>query len=158
MNARSKHENATLEELERSNWGEPTYDSHLVKECHRLRRVRLRLLTLENLRILIGQNIGLQFLMPLAIEQLEQDPLAAGDFYPGDLLCSVLRVQPKYWDGDAEGFRKVAVIVERARKLAASEGNVVERAIEEAINVFARVGSGGSNNVLMGRRAKRARP
>jgi hypothetical protein len=158
MKARTESGNATLEELERSDWGEPTYDSHLVKECHRLRRVQLRLLTVENLRILIGQNIGLQFLVPLAIEKLEREPLAAGDFYPGDLLCSLLRVQPTYWQDDAEGHGKLAAILERARELAVSEGKVVTRAIEEATSAFSSVGSVGSNNVLKGRRAKRARP
>ena len=136
MSVRTKYGNATLEELERSNRGEPAYDSHLVTECHRLRRVQLRLLTVENLRILIGQNIGLPFLMPLAIEQLEQDPLAEGDFYPGDLLCSVLCVEPKYWEGDAEARRKVAAIAERARKRVGAEEKAVVRAFEKAMSVF----------------------
>jgi contact-dependent growth inhibition (CDI) system CdiI-like immunity protein len=51
----------------------------------------------EDLRIMIGQNIGLSYLLPLAIEQLQHDPLVAGDFYPGDLLEAVLRVEPSFW-------------------------------------------------------------
>ena len=50
----------TLQQLEGSDWGDPTYDSHLVTECHRLRRVPLREFTVEKLRIMIGQQIGLQ--------------------------------------------------------------------------------------------------
>lgn len=45
--------NKSLEQLEGQDWGEPTYDSHLVTECHRLRRVPLREFTTENLRIMI---------------------------------------------------------------------------------------------------------
>src|SRR5262245_24341322 len=112
MNARSRHGNATLEELERSNWGEPAYGSQVVTECHRLRRVQLRMLTIENLRILIGQNIGLQFVMPLAVEQLEKNPLAQGDFFPGDLLCSVLRGSPDYWHKNGGARREFAAIAE----------------------------------------------
>ncbi len=54
----------SLQELEHSDWGEPTYDSHLVTTIHRLRRVPLRQYTVEDLRIMIGQNIGLQYLIP----------------------------------------------------------------------------------------------
>jgi hypothetical protein len=35
----------TLQDLEGVDWGEPTYNSHLVVECHRLRRVPLDRLT-----------------------------------------------------------------------------------------------------------------
>jgi hypothetical protein len=46
--------------------------------------------TVEDLRIMIGQQIGLWHLMPLTVAVLEQDPLAEGDFYAGDLLSSVI--------------------------------------------------------------------
>jgi hypothetical protein len=129
-----------------------------VTECHRLRRVQLRLLTVENLRILIGQSIGLLFLIPLALEQLEKNPLAEGDFYPGDLLCAVLRVKADFWEVHAQLREQVGGIAGRARLLAASEGKVVVRAIEEALSVFASSANERSNNVLQERRAKRARP
>jgi hypothetical protein len=32
----------SLQQLDGQEWGEPTFDSHLVNECHRLRRVPLR--------------------------------------------------------------------------------------------------------------------
>jgi hypothetical protein len=51
----------------------------------------------EDLRILIGQGIGLPWLVPLALETLEVDPLAEGDCYPGDLLASVLGVPAEFW-------------------------------------------------------------
>jgi hypothetical protein len=136
MKSLHKYDNATLEELERSNWGEPTYRSHLVTQCHRLRRVQLRSLTVENLRILIGQNIGLPFLIPLAIEKLQQNPLAEGDFYPGDLLCAVLRAEPEFWKSHADSRSEIRSICERARELAGSEGKIVVRAIEEASALF----------------------
>ncbi len=69
----------SLQELERDGWGQPDYDSHLVQTCHRLRRVPLADFTTEDLRIMIGQKIGLLFLVPLALEKLEEDPLTEGD-------------------------------------------------------------------------------
>ena len=60
----------TLTQLEHHDWGPPPYDSFLVKECHRLRHVPLRDLTVENLRMLVGQGISLVYTVPLALEQL----------------------------------------------------------------------------------------
>lgn len=89
----------TLQELEGHDWGEPNFPSHLVITCHTLRRKPLRDFTVEDLRIMIGQNIGLNYLIPLAIEQLRRDPLVAGSFYEGDLLVAVLRAESGFWQG-----------------------------------------------------------
>lgn len=88
----------TLQDLDGQVWPEPAHSSHLVTTCHRLRRKPLDQFTPEDLRILIGQNISLDVLIPLAIERLEQDPLIAGDLYPGDLLATVTRVEPAFWE------------------------------------------------------------
>ena len=79
----------TLQELDGEDWGEPTYPSHLVNECHRLRTVPLKDFRVEDLRRLIGQKFSLEYLVPLALERLEADPWIDGD-YEGDLLNSVL--------------------------------------------------------------------
>ena len=102
----------TLEELEDADWGEPSYHSHLVETCHELRRKPLRDFTIEDLRIMIGQQIGLPFLVPLALDILEQNPLAEGDFFAGDLLYSVFRVRLVFLErssaapGTSRGSRK----------------------------------------------------
>lgn len=101
----------TLEELERSNWGEPNFPSYLVTTCHKLRRKKLKDFTVEDLRIMIGQNIGLPFLMPLAIEILKESPLAAGDFYAGDLLNSVLSIETEFWQRNVELWQDVEHII-----------------------------------------------
>jgi hypothetical protein len=48
---------STIEELEDARWDEPAFPSHLVSECHRLRKLPLGRFTIENLRIMLGQNI-----------------------------------------------------------------------------------------------------
>jgi hypothetical protein len=80
----------TLEELEGDDWGEPKFSSYVVTTCHRLRRKPVRDLTDEELRLATGQQMGLQFLLPIAIKRLQSDPLASGDMYPGALLENVL--------------------------------------------------------------------
>lgn len=89
---------STLEKLENSVWANSDFKSHLVQRCHQLRKIPLDKLTVEDLRILIGQQIGLKFIVDIAIEKLTADILAEGDFYPGDLLKSVIGIDKKYWD------------------------------------------------------------
>jgi hypothetical protein len=101
----------TLEELEGVEWGPPTYPSQLTSTCHRLRKKPIGECGVEDLRMLIGQNVGLPFLVPLALELLERDALVAGDFYPGDLLGSLLRAERKYWERHASERGRLDVIV-----------------------------------------------
>jgi len=90
--------NRTIEALTGTTWGAPSYNSYLVRRCHELVTKQVSDLTVEDLRLLIGQNIALPYLIPLALEKLEEDPLAAGDFHPGDLLDAVTRSLPRFWE------------------------------------------------------------
>jgi len=47
--------------------------------------------------MLVGQKIGLEYLIPMAIEHLEKNPWCSGDYYDGDLLEVVLRVDAEFW-------------------------------------------------------------
>jgi hypothetical protein len=100
----------SLENLEKDIWNEPEYRSHLVTTCHRLRKKQLKDFDIENLRIMIGQNIGLNFLIPLSIEELKQNILVEGDFYEGDLLKSVLTSETDYWKKEKENWSLVCKI------------------------------------------------
>lgn len=103
----------TLDDLE-GTWPEPDYDSYVLRETHRLRGVPIGEMTIENLRLLIGQGIGLDWLVPVALDILRVDPMAEGDFYPGDLLSAVSRVRVEYWQShphetaDFEAIRQAA--------------------------------------------------
>ena len=46
---------------------------------------------------MIGQQIALTHLLPLALAHLEENPLAEGDLYLGDLLDAVLGVDEEFW-------------------------------------------------------------
>jgi hypothetical protein len=102
-------EEGTLQELEGEDWGEPTYDSYVVTTCHRMRRKRICDLTVEELRLAIGQQMGLKFLLPIAIRKLNDDPFVSGDFYPGDLLRNVARAPFEAW---AESPELTALLAE----------------------------------------------
>jgi len=87
----------SLEELEGQVWPHNDFGSHVVQESQRLRKVPVNQLTIEDLRLLIGQQIGLQFLVPVALDLLVINPLAQGDFYRGDLLANLLKIPPEFW-------------------------------------------------------------
>ena len=103
----------TLNQLEGVVWGEPTFDSSLVTTCHRLRTKPIDQFSVEDLRIMIGQRIGLPHLVPRAVAALERDPLAEGDFYPGDLLASVTRAV-EWLHANPEWLARVIRVTERA--------------------------------------------
>ncbi len=88
----------TLEYLEEDIWEETNYDSHLVKRCHELRKLPLNNFTTEDLRIMIGQQISLKYLIPLALEVLAIDIFAEGNFFEGDLLKNVLTIDTDFWN------------------------------------------------------------
>jgi hypothetical protein len=76
----------TLDELEGVVWGEPTFGSYLVTTIHRLRTKPVDEFTVEDLRLMIAQRIGLRHLVPLAVGVLEREPLAGGISTPA--TCS----------------------------------------------------------------------
>jgi hypothetical protein len=53
--------------------------------------------TVEDLRIMLGQQLGVPFLLPRAVRVLVDEPLVSGDFYPGALLTAVLRLPAGTW-------------------------------------------------------------
>ena len=88
-----------------------TDSSALVTTCLTLYQKPLRDFTVENLRVMIGQSIGLEFLIPLAVEVLQANPFAEGDYYPGDLLSMVMKVEPSFWQTHQDLYWNVSEIV-----------------------------------------------
>jgi len=104
----------TLQELEGEDWGEPVHNTALIAKCHQLRRVPLKDFTAEELRLMLGQRIGLPYLVPIALSILQVNPLTEGNMYPGDLLNSVCRVPEQFWDNHPELKVRLDGIMEHA--------------------------------------------
>jgi hypothetical protein len=108
-----------LDDIEGVDWGDPDYESHLVVTCHKLRKKPIAEFTAEDLRIMIGQDISTQILVPIALSRLSEDPLISGDLYDGDLLSVVARLPSTYWgthrDQHAELLRIAAAVIVRLR-------------------------------------------
>jgi hypothetical protein len=71
--------------------------TRLVARCAELIKIPLNEYSIEDLRLMIGQGLGLSYLIPLAIEKLTKDLFAEGDMYEGDLLVNVLRIDHAFW-------------------------------------------------------------
>ncbi|WP_430968303.1 contact-dependent growth inhibition system immunity protein [Spongiimicrobium sp. 2-473A-2-J] len=106
----------TLEALERSYWEVPTFKSHLVQTCHALRKKQLKDFDVEDLRLMIGQNEGLDYLIPLAIAELGRDILSEGNLFEGDLLLNVLKSDEVYWKRETENLKIVCALFDQNKQ------------------------------------------
>ena len=94
--ARRRFQN--LNALEGNDWAPSDIDiTSLTRKCYELRRKPIGEFSVEDLRLMIGQNIGSMFLVPIALEKLKADPLREGNYYEGDLLCSLLGLPNDFW-------------------------------------------------------------
>jgi hypothetical protein len=107
-------ESRSLEEIENDRWGDPPADAtRLISTAHTLRTRPVGALDAEGLRLLISQQIGLDTLVPLALDHVEHNPLAEGDFYPGDLLDALMRHVPQsYWQAHEDQRARVRAVAE----------------------------------------------
>jgi len=104
----------SLDDLE-GNVGTPatSTDALVVTKCQRLRKKAVDDFTIEDLRVMISQEIGLKYLMPPAILALEREPMAEGNLHPGDLLASVI-AHEKWLKKNPELSERVLAIAKRA--------------------------------------------
>jgi hypothetical protein len=85
--------------------------TNLIETCSRLRRKPIGELSTEDLRLLIGQQFDLEILVPEALEILEANPFAMGDFYCGDLLMNVLSIDRTFWKRHTDLYSRVLDLV-----------------------------------------------
>ena len=103
----------SLEILENLKWpNENEYPTSLIKRCHEYRKIPINELTVEQLRTLISQDIGLKYLIPITIEILNKDILAEGDLYPGDLLETVLKIDIVFWRNNINLKEQLSVLID----------------------------------------------
>ena len=109
---------ATLESLDGQRWGDAPPDAtSVIRDAHRLRTVPLAELTTDNVRFLLTQRIGVDWLIPLALERLSDDPLV-GDLFPGDLLNAVLIAASEHWDAHPEDLMSLWAVRESLERIA----------------------------------------
>jgi hypothetical protein len=93
----------SLQELDGVDWGDSeTAETPMVGRVLALRRKPLADLTNGEVRLAVSQKVALPWVLELAIERLRADPLLEGDYYPGDLLSALVRLEDEEWGGRAD--------------------------------------------------------
>ena len=97
----------SLDDLE-GPWGEPTYDTHIVRSAHALHKKPLINLSDEELRLALSQKIGFPWVLSLTLVRLREDPLRSGMMYEGDVLANALRIPKEVWGSQLSELRQIA--------------------------------------------------
>lgn len=107
----------SLETLENHYWGDPaTAPTTLVKRCIQLAKVPLDKFTTGDLRVMIGQKFSLQYLIPLAIEKLQDNIFVESELYEGDLLENVLKIDTSFWDNNENYWIQLNDLIKNKRQ------------------------------------------
>ena len=106
----------SLQTLENHDFGDPKQaPTNMVKRCLELCTVPVNKFTVEDLRLMIGQQFGLTYLIPLALEHLSQDIFIEGDYFPGDLLKNVLLVDNLFWKNHKDLWARLNELIQYRR-------------------------------------------
>jgi hypothetical protein len=90
----------SLEELDGLVSEEPDEtDTIMVQRIYALRKKPLGILSDDEVRLAVSQRVGSPFILDLAFQRLEQEPLLDADCYPGDLLSALIRSNDDFWEG-----------------------------------------------------------
>jgi hypothetical protein len=112
---KTNYHTLSVEQLENDVWNQDDCETPMTEKCFRYRRIPLKDLTIEQLRLLIAQNIGLPFLLPEALQVLHENILAEGDYYEGDLLSAVLNVEETFWQNHLQILKLVLQLLHSNR-------------------------------------------
>ena len=58
----------------------------------------------------------MRYLVPMALDLLEQNPWAGGNMYPGDLLKTVAEVPVSYWSENSEWVPRFQGVLDEVMK------------------------------------------
>lgn len=123
----------TIETLENKIWEYKKFPTILIETCHNARKKKIKDLSLNELRTLLQQDIGVPYILPSVMEILEKDLLADSRFYPGDLLLAAISMSDRTWKQHTEtGMRLKALLDDAVQR----EDWRVNSKIQDAVERF----------------------
>ena len=90
-----------------------SYSSGLVNKFQKLLIKPLSDYTIEDMRLMVGQNVGLEFLIPIVMEVLEKNIFVEGDYYEGDLLMVTLQSDSSFWLSNLALYHTLLLLFEQ---------------------------------------------
>ncbi len=128
-------ETKSIEQLEKDIWKNPSeFPTDLVEKCYRYRKISIAKLTNEQIRVLISQQIGIEYLIGTILEKLERNALTECDFYKGDLLVAASNLPTEFWTENKTEFQAFENIIERNSELIKTE--LGEKKFDKLINLI----------------------
>jgi contact-dependent growth inhibition (CDI) system CdiI-like immunity protein len=114
--------------------------SHFHRHLHDAVTKPVDSLNTADLRILISQDIGLAFVMPLALPLVEQDPLIEVEYFRGDLLAAMLRASSDFYLDHPDIRHRMEKIVDAVPnaldKLDHVDFDTTSESLDEALAAF----------------------
>ncbi|WP_326913345.1 contact-dependent growth inhibition system immunity protein [Sphingopyxis chilensis] len=105
----------SLEELTGLTVSEPdAAETPLIEWVIRSWKKPLRDLSDDEIGRLVVQRNGFPYVLDLVWPKLEIDPLFDGGYYPGDVLSSLIRCDPKLWDARPSYQAQLISLYQRA--------------------------------------------
>lgn len=115
-------ETKSIEQLEKDIWKNPSeFPTDLVEKCYEYRKISIAKLTNEQIRLLISQRIGIEYLIGITLEKLKRNILTECDFYEGDLLVAVSNLPTEFWNKNKTEFLIFKNILKRNSELIKNE-------------------------------------
>ena len=115
-------------------------ESGLIQRVHALRKKLLRDFLPHEIRLCVGQGIGLPYVVPPALDILGRDPWVDTEYYPGDLLHACIEVERSYWQEHPEQTDRMCSILRLAAAAATPErqdiGRQERRDLEHGLKKF----------------------
>ncbi|RAJ08785.1 hypothetical protein LX64_01439 [Chitinophaga skermanii] len=102
----------SIEALENNYWQDIDFPTKLVSDVHALRKKKLTDLLPWEIMTAIGQEVGLEYTLPLAIELLKLGIGIEAKYYPGDLLKTVLQTKDDYWLAHKKNWEELMSLME----------------------------------------------
>lgn len=87
----------SLIELDAAGWEEGTLPDDLPPAVFRLGQKPVRKLTPAELYHLLRFHLSMDYVAPLALFRLQDDPLLMADKHPGDLLTALMESDMRFW-------------------------------------------------------------
>ena len=112
----------SIKKLEKDIWKNPSeFPTDLIEKCYHYRKISIAELTNEQLRLLISQKIGIEYLIGIALEKLKRNILTECDFYEGDLLVAVSNLPTEFWTENKTEFLTFKNIMEQNSEIIKNE-------------------------------------
>ena len=92
------HLDKSIEEIENDYWKDQQhYVSRLARECHELRKIKVRDLEIHQIITLLIQDIGSEILMPLVLNRMSENIIQEDPFDGSSFIQSVDFFDHKIW-------------------------------------------------------------